>query len=128
MIKNFKIMDAVALSFEDGYFDLHNDFKITRLKNNGQDLAIIFSSLKDDERNGSIELIFHEFSYFESDVFPLTSECLFISEMGYKNPDDMDCDWLLSEKSSVAGDHLFFRFDADRFLRIFARHAEVRIF
>lgn len=126
MIKNFKIMDAIALSFEDNYFDLHNDFEITQLRMNERDLIINFSSLNGSEKNKSIEIIFHEFSYFESDVFPLVDRCLFVSEIGYKNPDDMDCDWLLDEKSSTTGDHLFFRFDADNFLRIFARNAEVR--
>lgn len=127
MIKNFKVMDAIALSFNNNYYDLHNDFKITQLQVDKRDLKIKFASLKSDAKNRHIEIIFSEFSYFESDVFPLTDGCLFVSEIGYKNPEDMDCDWLLGENLSVLADHLFFRFDGDHFLRIFSRSAEVRI-
>lgn len=128
MIKNFKIIDAVALSFNGDCFDLHNDFKITQLQVDKKDLKIEFASLKNDAKNKNIEIIFSEFSYFESDVFPMTDGYLFVSEIGYKNPEDMDCDWLLRENLSVSADHLFFRFDGDHFLRIFSRNAEVRIF
>ena len=128
MIKNFKVMDAVALSFNNNYFDLHNNFKITHLQINKRDLEIQFVSLKSDAKNKHIEIKFSELSYFESDVFPLANGYLFVSEIGYKNPEDMDRDWLLGENLSAPADHLFFRFDGDHFLRIFYQTAEVRIF
>lgn len=127
MIKNFEVVDAVGLSFEGNYFDLHNDFKIIDLKIDGSDFEIAFQRLVDSEEVGGVRIEFRNFNYLESDVFPLNGDCLFISEVGYKNPDDMDCDWLLSESASRVEDHLFFRFDADHFLRICAQSVEAKI-
>ncbi|MCT6721674.1 hypothetical protein [Acidovorax sp. K2F] len=127
MIRNFEIVEAVGLSFEAGYFDLHNDYKIADLWNNGGNFHIRFQRLPDSVGGQDVEIVFFGVCFLESDVLPANGRNLFISEIGYKNPDDVDYDWLLSEFLSTTEDHLFFRFDADHFLRIFAKIAEAKI-
>jgi len=43
--------------------------------------------------------------------------------MGYKNPDDIDDNWLMTEKQANSNDHLFLRFDKNDFIRIYCQEA-----
>jgi hypothetical protein len=48
-------------------------------------------------------------------------------ELGYKNPDDMDIDWLLQEQESSPDDHLVFTFSGGAFFRVHSQYAEVTL-
>ncbi|NWC00539.1 hypothetical protein HX882_32175 [Pseudomonas gingeri] len=130
MIKNFSIPDSVTLQINERVFDLHNDFNVYAVSKNFQEnvLEVTFAStvegIKPQER---ITVTFHEI-----DALLLSSNALNLAEpdlmeMGYKNPEDFDHDWINRESVSTSEDHLFFRLCGDEFIRLHSKSATARV-
>ncbi len=129
MDKNFFIDNAVAIGVEDHLCDLHNfyDFKELKIDACVKAVSLLFvlnvQVEKDKTMQKEVSIKFRGVEYFELSpnfVHKLTCN---LEEIGYKNPGDMDVDWLIDENKSEKSDHLFFRFDSDEFIRIYSKTA-----
>ncbi|MBA3673949.1 MAG: hypothetical protein H0W75_03175 [Chitinophagaceae bacterium] len=50
-----------------------------------------------------------------------------IEEIGYKQKDDQDYDWLEQEEKSDETEHIIIRFESNDYIRIFCEYIEVKI-
>jgi hypothetical protein len=48
-------------------------------------------------------------------------------ELGYKNPYDMDIDWLLQEEESFPNDHLVFTFSGGAYLLVHSQYSDITL-
>lgn len=130
MNKNFSIDSAIEIKFEGNLYDLHNryDFKELKIDVTTHSAKLLFTINNDTTGYASeISFTFSQIDYFElSSNFTsrLTHE---LEEMGYKNPEDNNIDWLIKENKSTEKDHLLFRFINDEFLRIHAKSVHCSI-
>ncbi len=133
MLKDFVIADAVAIQIGSQYIDLHNFYDFVQLRLSPMD--------------GTVEMFFRRVSGLEAPAdHPLTVELLFsdvdylavssevgkqsersVHEIGYKEPNDTDLDWLDDEKHATPAAHLFVGLDNDQFVRIHARRVQARL-
>jgi hypothetical protein len=56
----------------------------------------------------------------------MTEKVTTIQEIGYKDPDDKDLDWLNDERNFTANSQIIFRFENDEFIRVGAGIAEAK--
>lgn len=122
MIRNFILTDAVTLDWDDKWFDLHNTFDVYDLTHSFTEKTLSITFVGLPEFMGCAPLVTLAFFgirrfYCSSEVLNLAEPTL--AEMGFKNPDDFDHDWLLEEKMATTQDDFFLRFDKDEFLRIY---------
>lgn len=126
MEKNFLVDQAIGLSCEEHYFDLHNCYDFQ-----GFDFDVIektfclnftiASESQDLKQKVSIKFVGVDTLEFSNGFFIHINRNL--SEIGYKSADDQDHDWLVGEDKSSPQDHLFFRFEADQYIRLHGRWA-----
>jgi len=129
MEKNFAVDQAIGLSCEGHYFDLHNcyDFQGFDFDVAGKTFYLNFTrssgSQQDLKQKVSIKFVGIDAFELSDDFFRHINRNL--SELGYKSADDRDHDWLVGEDKSSPQDHLFFRFEADQYIRVHGRWATV---
>lgn len=129
MKKNFSVNQAVGLSCEGHYFDLHNyyDFQGFDFDVAGKTFCLKFTRTSESqELKQKVSIKFVGIDAFElSDDFVAHINRNLL-ELGYKSADDRDHDWLVGEDDSLPQDHLFFRFEADQYIRVHGRWATVK--
>lgn len=135
MDKNFLLRDSVALESETLYIDLHNfyDFKRVELLYTKDENSLELNFERNDEFNTiernpkRVKLIFRnlQFLVFSSNYFLEFSPN--VEEIGYKNPDDFDYDWLLNEEQKSQSSHLVIRFENGEYLRLFSLQIELSL-
>ena len=109
-------------------YDLHNlyDFVGIVLKGRNRQLRILFEPRPDFGENGApVSLVFDEIDYLELSLNFSSRVIQNLDEMGYKNPDDQDDEWLLDEQQSTPNDHLFIRLEGNDFIRVHCQHADI---
>ncbi|HKP68703.1 MAG TPA: hypothetical protein VJV05_05430 [Pyrinomonadaceae bacterium] len=133
MNRSFAVPDSIAIQVEDRYLDLHNDFHLARIgRNEGEcEIMLVFEKESGEWVHRTDPAIFHicfngvthlKHSFEELDSVPAE-----VDEIGFKNPDDANYDWLMDEDEAEPTDHLVFRFVNDEYLRIFAKEAVIKI-
>lgn len=131
MKKNFTL-NQISIKFNGYSLDLHNIYDFSGLEiNNEKTVRLIFSinsNFEVDEYKAKkvvIEFIYVDyFRLSDNFVEKITPN---LDEIGYKNPDDLDLMWLISEAKSAKKDHIIFRFENGEFVRIHSRWASVNI-
>jgi hypothetical protein len=131
MTKNFIIDKAIYLLFNSKYYDLHNHYLLECIILNPLEKKIKLSwvkrnkSLISSENDIIIEMIFTGASYFQLSSNFISNSINTIQEIGYKDPQDFDLDWLNYEIHFHEKQHIFLRFEDDEFIRIYAENIEV---
>ena len=129
MDKNFSIDNAVSIDADDYLCDLHNfyDFTEIRIEASTESVSILFTLNSQFEENGlmqkEVSIKFSGVEYFELSPNFVSKFTRNLEEIGYKNANDKDVDWLINEDKSEKTDHLFFRFETDEFIRIYSKMA-----
>lgn len=128
MEKDFLILDAVAIQIGSDYCDLHNDFDLSSLRVDFADrtLHLWFSPAPTNSSatpNKNVSLSFYDIDYLSVSSALLARMTQDVVEIGYKNPDDFDHDWLIRESQATSADHLFIRFSGDEFIRVHSKVA-----
>lgn len=128
MKKNFLVDQAVGLSCGEHYFDLHNcyDFQGFDFDVIGKTFCLYFTLVSESQdlwKKVSIKFVGVDTLEFSDGFFIHINRNL--SEIGYKSADDRDHDWLVGEDKSLPQDHLFFRFEADQYIRLHGECATV---
>lgn len=133
MDRSFTLRDSVVLQFQELDLDVHNTYVLDAIEEGRSDCDVLLTLKKDpgvwvpSNYPVSFAVCFRGVSYLEHS-YPILGEVpAEIDEVGFKNPDDKDYDWLLTEEQSDANDHLVFRFVNDEILRIFADIVELRL-
>ena len=115
----------------ESFLDLHNCYDFKEL---GFEVATKTASLKFEvnksidgsgEMMQAIVLKFSGVDHFELSPQFANSVSHYLAEMGYKNPDDSDLDWLVDEGRSTKSDHIVFRLANDEYIRLHSRWALV---
>jgi hypothetical protein len=125
MRKNFEIGLSIELVQGGRVYDLHNCYYFSGIViGSEQSVEIAF----DPDRVHGIEsppliIRFDAVDYLELSPGFGVRDTRDLDEVGYKNPDDRDDEWLQSEFQSDRGDHLFFRVGSDDFIRIHSQRA-----
>jgi hypothetical protein len=128
MKKNFKIGQSNELIKSDVVYDLHNEFDFLgiTLKTSDRTLRLVFKPNSQLENSNSpIVLNFQNVDYLEFSTNFGSQINSGLDEIGYKNPNDRDDNWLKSEQQANCDDHLFFRFDKGEFIRVFCQKVEL---
>lgn len=119
------------MNFETMSFDLHNnyDFKAVDFHIASKTFSLIFESASCMEFKGkkadTLMIRFIDVDYLKfSDGFVqhVTHD---LAEIGYKNPQDNDLDWLMGEKNCEALDHMIFRFANDEYIKLHSSSSKV---
>lgn len=126
MVKDFQLVSSVEIVQDDVLIDLHNCYGFSGLHLNLNEAMIGF--LPDPiwgKGQRAVLISFSEVRYLEVNIdfskfSHVNPQGLDLNEMGYKSPTDSDDNWLLSEDQANADDHLFFRLEADQYVRIYA--------
>lgn len=131
MEKNFTIEQAVSINYEGQHFDLHNCYDFKKFSFEIGTKTVLLKFELNSEFAGSSAMVRSIIVKFSGvDFFQLSPQFANfvsdnLSEMGYKNPDDMDHDWLVGESKSTKLDHMFFRLANDEYIRLHSRWAAV---
>jgi hypothetical protein len=134
MKKNFKVVDGIAIQFENFYLDLHNDYDVININIKIEEQTIVkllFNKLNEKwvnkENPSSIVLEFEglENLDFSENLFTTFSNT--IEEIGYKDKNDKDYDWIQSESQSNIESNIFFRFENDGYIKIYSQSAILRL-
>ena len=132
MRKNFIVDQGVYLMWDDNYFDLHNNYQFSECNIKPAKRIVILNWLRLEgkwikpEDPNEIIIVFHNVSFFSISKDLITERIKTIQEIGYKEPDDGDLDWLNGDGNFKATYHIIFRFENDEFIRIHAEFAEVK--
>jgi hypothetical protein len=125
MNRNFILSDAVTIEFNEKWFDLHNCFDISKLLYSFTEKKLVLSFSGLPEFLGGTPTVTMEFSEIlrishSPGLLDLEEPTLI--EMGFKNPDDYDHDWIIEENMATTDDDFFIRFVKDEYLRIHCKH------
>ena len=109
-------------------YDLHNlyDFVGIMLTRKSRQLRVLFKP--SSAFNGNevpISFVFDDIDYLEFSLDFSSPAIHNLDEMGYKNPNDYDDDWLLDELQSTLDDHFFIRLESNDFIRVHCQHADI---
>ncbi len=128
MKKNFMIGQSIEIVKSDKFYDLHNtyDFVGITLKGNSRRLQIFFEPNPEyGKGQPPVLLNFEEIDYLEfSPNFGAQVICG-LDEIGYKEPEDRDDDWLMDEQQATPNDHLFFRLDDCSFISVHCKYVDI---
>ena len=121
MDKNFVIDLDIALKGDNFYYDLHNFYSIEAMQIDcfSKNIKLKFVASIFDHENASCKFIYMTFEgvvYFEIHHFSTTTKD--INELGYKDSNDNDLDWLVPENKSKPNDHIVIRLDYGGYIRI----------
>ncbi|NOY75199.1 MAG: hypothetical protein GXP32_05335 [Kiritimatiellaeota bacterium] len=127
MQKNFKVEQSNEIILNNSVYDLHNvyDFSGIQIENQKKILIHFTPHANAEKAILPISLQFVDVDYLNLGFSFMNTAILDLDEIGYKNPDDPDDEWLLDEYQSTNIDHLFFRFCDNNFIRIHSRYATV---
>jgi hypothetical protein len=128
MNKSFKIGQSNELVKASKIYDLHNlyDFICLVLKTGERRLQLLFEPNQRYGKNQSpISINFEEIDYLEFSPNFGARVVQGLDEMGYKNPEDRDDEWLMEEGQATPNDHLFLRMDNGEYIRIHCRNADL---
>ena len=133
MKKNFRIDQGNALIKGTNTFDLHNCYDFSGFSLEAKRARLGFEPNQEWGTGlppvlilfDGLECLEVNMSFF-GDHPRSSSDEIEIDEMGYKNPDDFDYDWLLTEQQANNKDHIIFRFFGGRSIRIFASQARLK--
>lgn len=133
MTKNFDIKQMIEIrDREQRVHDIHNNYDFKEVKLNSvaeARLEICFDKTEGDWVSESdpekITFVFEGVKYLEFSKGFFTEETTTVDEMGYKDPEDFDYDWLMDEEHFTGGQHFVFRFVYDEHIRIFAERIEL---
>jgi hypothetical protein len=128
MEKKFSIGQSNEIIKDDKIFDLHNSYEFIGivLKSKERYFQILFEPSPEYGKGKlPVSLHFDAIDYLEFSPNFGTRLIYGLDEIGYKNPDDRDEEWLLSEQQSTHDDHLFFRLDGGDFIRVHCQHADI---
>jgi hypothetical protein len=133
MDKNYLIDQTNAVSCEGYCIDLHNYYDFIKLDFEVETKSLFLSFILNsayritDQKVDNITLKFTNVNYFEISSEFVTHINHSLCEVGYKNPDDQDLDWLLDERESNDSDHIVFRFANDQYIRLHSLHSECHL-
>ncbi len=128
---NFSVSnDEVSLEFNGGYFDLHNNYKLSSLRLGPADTLELVWVSRSEARTGRRDLVLG-FSGVKYLVISKTENSAelesgfskTVDAIGYKSADDLDLSWLQSEEQKGVDSHLVFYFADDEFIRVRAETA-----
>lgn len=128
MKKTFEIGQSNELIKAGKIYDLHNmyDFIGLVLKAKGRQLDLLFKPNPEYGKDQlPISLNFEQIDYLELSPNFGTRVISGLDEMGYKNPEDCEDEWLMDEQQAICSDHLFFRMDDGDFIRVHCRNADL---
>jgi len=128
MKKGFRIGQSNEIVKSGKIYDLHNlyDFVGIILKGKERRLQILFDpNLEHGKDQLSISLNFEEIDYLEFSPNFGARVISGLEEIGYKNPEDRDDEWLMDEQQATSSDHLFFRLDGGDFIRVHCQNADL---
>lgn len=127
MNKGFEIGQNNEIIKAGKIYDLHNlyDFIGLVLKPRESRLRLLFEPNSYGKGESPISLIFEGINYLEFSPNLGTRSISGLDEMGYKNPEDHDYEWLMDEQQATSSDHLFFLMDGGDFVRVYCRNADV---
>jgi hypothetical protein len=106
MRRAFKLGQSNEVVASGHVYDLHNDYVPTAIVFDAQrnDLRIAFKRLLDDGVGKSATLVFHEVDLLELRGNIGAGGISGVDELGYKDVDDYDYEWLSREGQSSASD------------------------
>ena len=128
MKKGFEIGQSNEIIKAGKIYDLHNlyDFIGVVLKAKDRRFQILFEPNPEYGKGQlPISLSFEEIDYLEFSPNFGTRVVSGLDEMGYKNPEDRDDEWLMDEQQATCNDHLFFRMDGGDFIRVHCQYADL---
>ncbi|WP_341224499.1 hypothetical protein [uncultured Arcticibacterium sp.] len=128
MKTEFKIDNSIALEVNGIYIDLHNFYHLHDLN-----IEIPYNRITlrweksekwiSEKSPETCEIVFSSVSFFQMSEHFYMEHPTNLEEIGFKEPDNFDHDWLGAQEHSNEKDHIFFRFRGDEFLRIYAKKA-----
>jgi len=124
MKKNFIVGQSNEVVKDNNFYDLHNIYNFVEIRINTEksQLKIIFQPIDDfQKQQSSIVFVFHSLDYLELSKGFGTRKITTLEEVGYKEPNDYDTNWILSENQSSPEDHLFFRLSKDDYVRVYSK-------
>lgn len=122
MKKNFTIPDSASIQIDQNYIDLHNwfFFQSAELEFPKKCFSIVFRETI-GKRFARIDFInVKHLSLKVNSSFELNQ---IISEIGYKEKNNFDHDWLTDENKSRTSDHFFIRLVDDNYIRVYSEDA-----
>lgn len=127
MDRNFQLGQSNEVIHSGKVYDLHNDYLPTAIFVDPErnTLRVIFKRLADDENGASVVLQFRDLHTLEFGGNFGASNAAGLDEMGYKDIDDYNYDWLSTESQSKESDHLVLRFDGGATIRVYCATAEI---
>ena len=127
MEKNFQIGQSNELIKNDIVYDLHNHYDFASLTIDcNRTMRLSFVAISEFGEENIIILEFKNLDYLGFSSNFGASKIKNLDEIGYKSPDDLDDQWLLSEQQASSIDHLFFRFEEEHFVRVHCKMAHFR--
>lgn len=134
MKRNFKIVDSIALVFGDFYLDIHNDYDVVNISISIRQNSLIeisFERLNERWVNknnpNKLKLIFDQIKYLDYSENLLVNFSSTIEDIGFKDKDDIDYDWIMSEDQSNIESNIFFRFEDGSYIKIYSHSATLTI-
>lgn len=134
MVKKFRIDQSIAIEGTNFYYDLHNNYEFSFLDLSTTDnhTHLHFLRKRDEwvpmDSPENIVIQFLQISHISFSESFFLQPCAEIEELGYKNAEDFDMDWLANENSSNDEFHFIIRFANDEFVRLFCERVEVMTF
>lgn len=131
MKKNFALNDdSISFQIANHYFDVHNGFHLCGLEIDfiAKQMTIRFSTSNTplmDQMHEKLTLLFRGVDFLTVNIGNIGKINCDVAELGYKQPDDFDHDWLMREKNCSSEAHLFIRFEGDEFIRIHGETVEL---
>ena len=133
MKKNFIVDQGVYIKIKNNCYDLHNNYDFISCKFEPFKSIIYLTWLKLDTKWGNLSdpskivIVFHNILSFSMSNAFMTEKVTTIQEIGYKDPDDKDLDWLNGEEYFNPNSQIIFRFENDEFIRVGAGVVEGKV-
>ena len=133
MKKNFIVDQGVYINIKNHCYDLHNNYEFIGCNIAPFKSIIYLTWIKLDRKwvkqsdPNKIDIVFHDILTFSISNTFMTEKVSTIQEIGYKDPDDKDLNWLNSEEHISQTYQIIFRFENDEFIRVGAEVAEVKV-
>lgn len=132
MKRNFLIRDAIIIDSSYICADVHNDFDLRGINiylGNERVLFIFERNIDSGVSAGPANFILDVtgVTFLSMVTGALGFASVDVVEIGYKNPDDFDHDWLVPESKAKNDDHLFIRLVGDNFIRVHGSRASVSL-
>lgn len=119
----YTIEKSIELHTDGRWVDLHNDYDLVSALCEGSRASLHFVKRTADWVKATdpdhLALVFEQVDYFERSQGTLLPTGLptGIEEIGFKEPEDSDLDWLMGQPE-VSEVHILFRLYGDEYIRI----------